>query len=92
MQPPTPNPTMFFTFDFLRNTHRQLRDIDADKFLAGDRAARGAAQEVLGRIQFANTLVNDRSGKLALLTGGDPNQGVDFGDEIRRLAGGLVEH
>ena len=92
MQPPTPNPTIFFTFDFLRNTHRQLRDIDADKFLAGDRAARGAAQEVLGRIQFANTLVNDRSGKLALLTGGDPNQGVDFGDKMRRLAGGLVEH
>ncbi|KAF4166473.1 hypothetical protein CNMCM6936_006437 [Aspergillus lentulus] len=49
------------------------------------------AQDVLGRNNFTNTLVNDTTGKLALMTGGDPNNPVDFGEEIREKAKALVE-
>lgn len=45
----------------------------------------------MGRNSFADTLVNDRSGKLALLTGGDPTNPVDFGDEIRNKAKDVAE-
>lgn len=72
--------------DFVRNTHRMLLNIDADKFAAGDPAARDAAQEVLGRNQFANVLLNDSSGKLALMTGSDPTNPLDFGPEIKAKA------
>ncbi|KAF7173577.1 hypothetical protein CNMCM6106_007633 [Aspergillus hiratsukae] len=57
-----------------------------DKFNAGDANARSQAQDVLGRNNFTNTLVNDTTGKLALMTGGDPTNPVDFGEEIREKA------
>lgn len=91
MQAPNPNPSLFFVFDFIRNTHRTLKSIDAEKFRTGDRDARAQAQEVMGRNAFANTLVGDTSGKLALLTGGDPTDPVDFGDEIRSRARAVVQ-
>lgn len=90
MQPPSPNPSLFFLFDFIRNTHRTLKNIDFQKFASGDPSARQEAQEVMGRNQFANSIVGDRSGRLAMLTGGDPSNPVDFGDEIRAKAGELV--
>ncbi|PKX91681.1 uncharacterized protein P174DRAFT_443658 [Aspergillus novofumigatus IBT 16806] len=88
---PNTHPTLFFLFDFVRNTHRELQEIDMDKFRAGDANARSMAQDVLGRNNFTNTLVNDTTGKLALMTGGDPNNPVDFGEEIREKAKALVE-
>lgn len=91
MQAPSPHPSLFFVFDFIRNTHRTLKSIDFEKFRSGDRDARVAAQEVMGRNAFANTLVSDTSGKLALLTGGDPTNPVDFGDAIREKANAVVE-
>lgn len=91
MQPPAPNPSIFFVFDFIRNTHRNLKGIDADKFRSGDGEARQQAQEVLERNQFAYTIVSDTSGKLALMTGGDPRNPVDFGDTIREKARALTE-
>ncbi|OJJ84242.1 uncharacterized protein ASPGLDRAFT_35523 [Aspergillus glaucus CBS 516.65] len=91
MQPPATHPTLFFLFDFVRTTHRTLKSIDAEKFRTGDREARSQAQEVLSRNQFANMLVSDRTGKLALMTGGDPANPLDFGDEIRGKARALTE-
>lgn len=91
MQPPNTHPTVFFLFDFIRNTHRELKQIDLDKFQAGDADARSQAQDVLGRNNFAHVLVNDTTGKLALMTGGDPTNPVDFGDEIRVKARELTE-
>lgn len=90
MQPPNTHPTIFFLLDFIRNTHRMLKDIDA-KFAAGDSAARDAAQEVLGRNQFANVLINDTSGKLALMTGSDPTSPLDLGPDIKAKARALTE-
>ncbi|KAH1325320.1 hypothetical protein KXX47_009769 [Aspergillus fumigatus] len=86
MQPPNTHPTIFFLFDFIRNAHRELQGIDMDKFRAGDANARRMAQDVLGRNNFTNALVNDTTGKLALMTGGDPNNPVDFGEDIREKA------
>ncbi|KAH1291792.1 hypothetical protein KXV81_005475 [Aspergillus fumigatus] len=91
MQPPNTHPTIFFLFDFVRNAHRELQGIDMDKFRAGDANARRMAQDVLGRNNFTNALVNDTTGKLALMTGGDPNNPVDFGEDIREKAKALVE-
>ena len=91
MQPPSVNPTVFFLFDFVRNTHRLFKSIDVDGFKAGQRAARDKLQEVKSRNQFANILVNDSTGKLALMTGGDPANPVDFGDDIRQKAKALID-
>ncbi|KAJ5114733.1 hypothetical protein NUU61_000492 [Penicillium alfredii] len=91
IQPPNTHPTVFFLLDFIRNTHRMLKDVDPAKFAAGDSGARNAAQEILGRNQFANVLVNDSSGKLALMTGSDPNNPVDLGPEIKAKARALTE-
>ena len=91
MQPPHVSPTIFFLFDFIKNTYSMFKTIDIDQFRSGDKTARDKAQEVYSRNQFANTLVNDRSGKLAAMTGGDPVNPADFGDEIRRKVKGLIE-
>ena len=91
MQPPSVNPTAFFLYDFVRNTHTTFKNIDAEKFRSGDRQARDQAQDVFQRNAFANTLANDRSGKLALMTGGDPVNPVAFGDDIRQKTKALVE-
>ncbi|KAJ5624546.1 hypothetical protein N7510_000855 [Penicillium lagena] len=91
IQPPDTHPTLFFLLDFIRNTHRMLQEIDADKFASGDKAAREAAQEVVGRNQFANVLINDSTGKLALMTGSDPSNPVDIGSDIKSKARALTE-
>lgn len=91
MQPPDVNPSVFFLFDFVRTTHRNFKSIDAQKFKTGDQQSRQAAQDVSERNQFTDQLVNDRSGKLAAMTGDDPANPVDFGDEIRHKTKALVE-
>lgn len=85
-QPPSTHPTIFFLFDFLRNSHNQLKAVDAEKYAAGDNAAKAAVIEIIGRNAFTNTLINDKSGKLSIMTGGDPSNPVDFGPEIKNKA------
>ncbi|OJJ43452.1 hypothetical protein ASPZODRAFT_136317 [Penicilliopsis zonata CBS 506.65] len=89
MQLPTPNPTIFFISDFVRSTHRTLHQVDASAFAMGDQNARAAVKEVIGRNSFTDILVNDTTGKLALMTGQDPRNPVDFGPDIKRLAKAL---
>lgn len=91
MQPPNPHPTVFFLKDFIKNTHDQLKQIDADKLASGDKGARDALQEVVGRNQFASLLLNDSSGKLSLMTGSDPSNPVEFGPDIKAKAQALSE-
>lgn len=74
--------------DFVRNTHQVL---NAQKYAAGEQAAREQVQEVVGRNQFACVLLNDSSGKLSLMTGSDPNDPVDFGPNIKAKARALME-
>ncbi|KAJ6009328.1 hypothetical protein N7499_005264 [Penicillium canescens] len=77
------HPTIFFLYDFIRNTHNQLKGVDPAKFYAGDKASRDAVQEVIGRNGFAAMLTGDTTGKLAMLTGGDPANPADFGEDIK---------
>lgn len=85
-QPPSTHPTIFFLYDFVRNSHNQLKAVDAEKYAAGDNAAKTAVNEIEGRNAFVNMLVNDKSGKLSMMTGGDPSNPADFGPEIRNKA------
>lgn len=91
MQPPSPHPTIFFLKDFVKNSHDQLKKVDADKFASGDNGAQDAVKEVVGRNQFATLLLNDSSGKLSLMTGSDPSNPVDFGSDIKAKARALSE-
>lgn len=91
MQPPDTHPTLFFLFDFIRNTRKELKSIDLDKLRAGDAESKKQVTDVMGRNSFTNVLINDTSGKLALLTGGDPGRPVDFGEEIKEKAKVLTE-
>ncbi|KAJ5472971.1 hypothetical protein N7530_006972 [Penicillium desertorum] len=84
--PPNTHPTIFFLYDFVRNSHNQLKAVDADKYAAGDNGAKNAVGEVEGRNAFANMLINDTSGKLSMMTGSNPSNPADFGAEIKAKA------
>lgn len=88
-QPPTPHPTPFFLLDFIKNSYNSLQQIDKQKFASGDRGAKEAFNEIVGRNSFATILVNDTSGKLSMMTGGDPRNPIDFGPEIKAKAEAL---
>lgn len=89
MQASQPHPTIFFLLDFIRNTRRMLQAIDAEKLGSGDSESVAKAKDVTSRNMFTLVLVNDTTGKLALMTGGDANNPVDFGDDIRQKAEAL---
>lgn len=84
-----PHPTLFFLLDFIRNTRRTLQAIDQEKLHAGDSESVAKAKDVTSRNMFTLVLVKDTSGKLALMTGGDPSDPIDFGDDIREKAEAL---
>ncbi|KAJ5455049.1 hypothetical protein N7475_010170 [Penicillium sp. IBT 31633x] len=90
-QPPNTHPTIFFLYDFVRNTYNQLKAVDAEKYAAGDSAAKSAVGEAEGRNAFAGMLINDTSGKLAMMTGGNPSNPADFGAEIKDKAQVLTQ-
>lgn len=91
MQPPNPHPTLIFLFDFIRNTQHQLQCIDPEKLARCDPEAKEQATEVMGRNLFTKYLIDDRTEKLALMTGCEPDDTVDFGDEIREKIRILTE-
>ncbi|OQE30057.1 hypothetical protein PENSTE_c002G06528 [Penicillium steckii] len=89
-QPPTPNPTMFFTYDFIRNSHNQLKAIDRSKYDSGDKKADEALTEVVGRNSFSQVLItNPNPDMAAKLTGGGPT--ADFGPDIKQKIQTLVD-
>ncbi|KAJ9304953.1 hypothetical protein DTO217A2_5606 [Paecilomyces variotii] len=58
---------------------------------AGDTTARQQVTEVLARNRFANELINDKTGKLAMMTGDDPRNPVDLGPDIKAKAQALLQ-
>jgi hypothetical protein len=48
-----------------------------------------AVTEVMGRNNFASLLINDTSGKMAMMTGGDPSNPADFGADVKAKAAAL---
>ncbi|KAJ5153267.1 uncharacterized protein N7482_009745 [Penicillium canariense] len=89
LQAPTPHPTVFFMFDFVKNSYNTLQQVDAAKYASGDSQTCKVVNDVIGRNQFTGLLVTDMSGKLAAMTGGDPSNPVDFGANIKAKARGL---
>ncbi|KAJ5780489.1 hypothetical protein N7457_005649 [Penicillium paradoxum] len=90
-QPPNAHPTVFFLYDFVRTSNNQLKVIDADKYAANDIATKNAVGEIEGRNKFAAMLINDTSGKLAMMTGANPTIPADLGAEIKAKARALTE-
>ncbi|KAJ5555103.1 hypothetical protein N7535_007548 [Penicillium sp. DV-2018c] len=88
--PPNKHPTIFFLYDFVRNTFNQIKNIDPAKFAAGDRAAKSAVAEADGRNSFASMLINDKGGQVAKMTGADPSNPADFGEDIKAKARALA--
>lgn len=70
-------------YEFVRNTHNMLAQLDASAYRASDPAAQAQMKEITGRDTFAKMLLNDTTGKLGAVTGGGP---VDFGDEVKGRA------
>ncbi|KAJ5594276.1 uncharacterized protein N7459_000484 [Penicillium hispanicum] len=90
-QPPSPHPTAFFLLDFIKNSHRNLQQIDKQKYASGDNAAQEAFREIVGRNSFAILLLHDDSGKLSMMTGADPRNRINFGPEIKAKAEALKQ-
>ncbi|KAJ5520121.1 hypothetical protein N7463_000574 [Penicillium fimorum] len=84
-RPPNTHPTIFFLYGFVRNSFNQLKAVDADN------GAKNAVGEVEGRNGFANMLINDTSGKLSMMTGGDLSNPADSGAEIKAKAVALTQ-
>ncbi|KAJ5306276.1 hypothetical protein N7508_005291 [Penicillium antarcticum] len=76
------HPTIFF-YDFVRNSHNQLKAVEPAKFHACDKISRDAEQEIIGRNGFVSMLTGHTSGKPAMLTGADPSSPVDFGKDVK---------
>ncbi|KAI9785248.1 MAG: hypothetical protein M1816_000496 [Peltula sp. TS41687] len=80
------SPTIYFTWDFVQRSRHMLRELPKVRRDQGQRAAKEQFADAVGRCIFGKILINDTTGKLALMTGGDPSQPVDFGDEVKRKA------
>ncbi|KAI2786422.1 hypothetical protein POX_g08807 [Penicillium oxalicum] len=91
MAGPNPHSTIFFLCDFVKNSHKMLKSVDAEKYAAGNKQARDTIQEVVGRNQFAILLANDTTGQLAAMTAQDPSDRVDLGPTIKAKAKELAE-
>jgi hypothetical protein len=68
--------SVYFVWDFVCKTQRMLETWDG-KFGA-------VSRDIMGRSLLANVLVNDTSGKRALICGEDPSNPVDFGADVKR--------
>lgn len=63
-----------------------MRELPNTKQEKGEKAAESQWSDAVGRCVFTKILVNDTTGKLALMTGADPSNPLDFGDEVKRRA------
>ncbi|KAE8151890.1 hypothetical protein BDV25DRAFT_151931 [Aspergillus avenaceus] len=80
--PSATHPTVFYVFDFVRNSHNKLKAIDANKLQAGDRAAKEEMSDIVGRNALAEGLCSGEgpmAQMMAMMGGGS----VDFGPEVR---------
>lgn len=80
------NPTIYFTWDFVQRSRQMLRDLPKVQLEQGRRAAKEQYSDAIQRTIFSKILINDTTGKLAIMTGGDPRNPVDFGDAVKQKA------
>ena len=77
--PPKPQQTLYFMWDFIQRSRHMLQNLPSNKGKADEQL-----QDVMGRCLYTEILINDTTGKLAIMTGADPKNPVDFGDDVRR--------
>lgn len=85
------NPTIYFTWDFVQRSRHMLRELPKVRREQGRRAAKEQFSDAVQRCIFSKILINDDTGKLALMTGGDPNNPVDFGEVVKQKAEGVEQ-
>ena len=74
---------VFFIWDFCSRSRHMLLQIDPE--LKG-KEDQEVFKDVVGRCFFTEILINDTTGKLAMMTGERPGQNIDFGDEVREAS------
>ncbi len=68
-----------------------LRELPNVKAKDGEKAAEAQYADVVGRCTFSKILINDTSGKMAMLTMADPRNPLDFGEDVKKKADELDE-
>ena len=63
-----------------------LRELPKVREEKGEEAAEEQWSDALQRCIFSKILINDTTGKLAIMTGGDPRNPVDFGQNVKDKA------
>ncbi|KAI9818209.1 MAG: hypothetical protein M1827_000834 [Pycnora praestabilis] len=89
MQPPHAHKTIYYIWDFVQRSRHMLNQLDPAKIDTRDNAEVEDFQDILGRCAFAETLINDDSGRLTMMTGGDPSRPFDFGADVKTKARAL---
>ncbi|KAI9882191.1 MAG: hypothetical protein M1823_006061 [Watsoniomyces obsoletus] len=84
--PPKPQATLYYMWDFVNRNRHLMRELPKVKEEQGQQAAERQWSDAVGRCVFAKILINDTSGKLALMTGADPSNPLDFGDDVKKEA------
>ena len=77
--PPKPQQTLFFMWDFVQRSRHMLQNLPSNK-----RKAEEQFDDVVGRCIYTKVLISDSNDMLAMMTGVDPKNAVDFGDDVRR--------
>ncbi|KAH0541918.1 hypothetical protein FGG08_003638 [Glutinoglossum americanum] len=85
----TSNPVekaIFFTWDFVNRTLSMVNSLDPTKH---DAQTKELFSDIIGRNTLAKLLINDTTGKTAVMMGRDPQDPVDFGAEVISAANEL---
>ncbi|KAI9748888.1 MAG: hypothetical protein M1815_002883 [Lichina confinis] len=77
--PPKPQQTLFFMWDFVQRSRHMLQNLPSNK-----RKAEEQFDDVVGRCIYTKVLISDSNDMLAMMTGVDPKNAVDFCDDVRR--------
>lgn len=78
----------YFMHDFCCRSRHQLLQLDPE---LKSKTAKEEFRDVLERCIFSQILVNDTTGKLSMMTGEKPGEGVEFGPEVKAAADKIGE-
>ena len=74
---------VYYLYDFCCRSRYNLLQIDPQ---LRSKQARTDFQDVLERSIFSQVLINDNTGKFAIMTGDDPSKPTEWGDEVLAAA------
>ncbi|KAI9673846.1 MAG: hypothetical protein M1829_003964, partial [Trizodia sp. TS-e1964] len=85
---PTPERSLYFTWDFVNRSRFMLQEIEKVKADKGEATAASVYEDVVGR-NFMTKMLFDDPKKMAMITGGSA---IDYGADIKAKASALVEN